>query len=260
MAPPSKYQDPYFDFLILNDKVQLLHASFALRYEVYCEDQKFLPAEDYPDKKETDEFDPYSTHIGVLSKKDYNIIGAVRIVKPSPLGLPMDRHCVYDTEFFRNLGYDHPHQLLHSTTSAEISRLVISPTYRRRMNDGLYALNQDGQRRPPADIQERRHTNRPVITLGIFKMIYQCCKRNNITHLLSAMEPYLVRSLAKWQVVFNLIGPEIDYYGPVTPYLLEIADVDRRMSSNIPDLMEEWLNGLEPEYTSWFTASEPSII
>ena len=60
MPVPLRYLNPCFDFVVLNDDIRRLRESFALRYAIYCEELQFLPAENYPSKKETDEFDSYS--------------------------------------------------------------------------------------------------------------------------------------------------------------------------------------------------------
>jgi len=110
--------------------------------------------------------------------------------------------------------------------------MAVSANYRRRTNDGLYALSEDAQRRPVqlSDGVERRHTNRPVIFLGMIKILYQASKRNGFDYWVAAMEQSLIRHLVKWQIVFQPIGPEIDYYGPISPYFVEVANIERRMS------------------------------
>ena len=46
---------------------------------------------------------------------------------------------------------------------------------------------------------------------------------------------------------FRPIGPEVDYFGPVTPYALALKEFDAViLESRIPEL-EEFLVGLEPE-------------
>lgn len=239
-----KYRNPYFDFMILNDDQELLYSSFALRYRVYCEELQFLPKENYPDQKETDEFDLHSVHIGVVTRCDREVIGTARIVKPSTLGLPMDRHCVYDKEFFLDQEGVYPEEILYRPSTVEISRLLVSARYRRRANDSLYALDGGSE-----SSTERRYNKRPVIPLGIYKTLYQFSKRNDITHWVAIMEEFLLKQLTRWQMVFKPIGPTAYYSGSVTPCILEVADIERQMSRNLPELMDEWLDGLEPEYT-----------
>ena len=44
----------------LTMRPDLLAQSYRLRYQVYCLERKFLPAEDYPAGLELDEFDSHS--------------------------------------------------------------------------------------------------------------------------------------------------------------------------------------------------------
>ena len=55
--------------------------------------------------------------------------------------------------------------------------------------------------------------------------MYMKSKEMGITHWYAAMEQHLTDSLRKFSFAFNAIGPEHDYYGPVTPYLGEIAEL-----------------------------------
>ena len=52
-----------------------------LRYQVYCQEKQWLPADDYPDGREIDEFDAYSFHF--LALKDNEVVGTVRDIAPS---------------------------------------------------------------------------------------------------------------------------------------------------------------------------------
>ncbi len=43
------------------------------------------------------------------------------------------------------------------------------------------------------------------------------------------------------------MGPEVDYYGPVTPYVARIADLEAEVFAHRPELLREMADGLEPE-------------
>jgi hypothetical protein len=60
----------------------------------------------------------------------------------------------------------------------------------------------------------------------MFRLIYQESKRRGITHWVVAMEPGLNLMLRRMGFHFTAIGPETDYYGPVRPYLAEIAALE----------------------------------
>ncbi|HHV36140.1 MAG TPA: GNAT family N-acetyltransferase [Syntrophomonadaceae bacterium] len=61
---------------------------FRLRYRVFCLEKKWLNPEEYPDGKETDEYDQHSVHF--LAQNDTGkIVGTARAIFPSELGLPV---------------------------------------------------------------------------------------------------------------------------------------------------------------------------
>src|SRR5690606_15783528 len=107
--------------------------------------------------------------------------------------------------------------------------------YRRRKNDGFYGFDTvsdfDGvdvnltstQAQATDNIPHRR--SKPEIVLGLYKTMYQASKRQGITHWLAAMERSLLRLLTRYNIGFQPIGPELDYFGPVVPYIAAIADI-----------------------------------
>ena len=50
-------------------------------------------------------------------------------------------------------------------------------------------------------------------------------QRNGIRWWYATMEQTLARSLAKMGFRFVPIGPEIDYYGPVTPFVTDLDEL-----------------------------------
>lgn len=235
----------YFDFIPIDQRQQLLHQSFGLRYEVYCEHRNFLAATDYPDGIETDEFDQHSYHIGAVNG-DCEVIGTVRMVRPSEeQGLPLEGHCQFFEDFPASIGAASAKEALHRPGNVEISRLVVSANYLRRANDGYYAMSDS----LPTQLtpNEKRNLNRPAIALGMYRELYRFSKRNGITHWLAAMEKVLRHYLKRQHIVFEAIGPEIDYYGPVTPYMLDVDDIGRRMKQKAPVLYEFWNHDLDRE-------------
>lgn len=252
LMPTEALKDWHFDFSVINDD-ERLNESFKLRYEVYCNERQFLRCEDYPTKLEIDPFDAHSIHVGGHNQ-DGVMIGTVRLVLSSPIGFPLFEHC----ELFPE--YDYLRDKTRLLTCAEISRLAISKMYRRRQNDGLYGLeyrrdfDPELAERPapaapvqmPEGAQERR--NKPEIILGLYKGMYQQSKRQGITHWFVAMEKTLLRLLHRFNFDFTPIGPELDYYGPVVPYIAVVADIEEVVCRKNPDLFLEFMVGLEPEF------------
>jgi len=94
---------------------------FRLRYQVYCEEKRWLSPDDFPDKMEKDEYDSKATHIMALDA-DFNCIGIMRIIK--------------ECDHIRLPYVDHPgmrSKPYKSRNLAELSRLVITATNNRRL-------------------------------------------------------------------------------------------------------------------------------
>ncbi|BCB26566.1 hypothetical protein SKTS_14520 [Sulfurimicrobium lacus] len=243
MVNSEAVHQSHFDFSVI-DNAANLRDSYALRYEVYCHERGFLVPENYPSRLETDYFDQHSIHVGGVNKEGM-LVGTLRLVLPSPLGFPLFEHCELFPEYQYLADPDRQDQFY----AAEISRLAVSKSYRRRKNDGLYDLasEEDGGafERNGNEVAHQRH--RPEIILGLYKAMYQASKRQGVTHWFAAMEKTLLRLLRRYNFDFKPIGPELDYYGPVIPYLAAISDIEAGVRQRCPDMLEEFVQGLEPE-------------
>ena len=232
----------YFDFSVIDNAK--LRDSYALRYEVYCHERHFLAAEDYPSKLEIDSYDKHAIHAGGVNKEG-TLVGTVRLVLPSAQGFPLFEHC----ELYPDYQYLADPDKLAQLATAEISRLAISKSYRRRRNDGLYDLASkvDCVASARTKEEEAHHRHRPEIILGLYKTLYQASKRQGITHWFAAMERPLLRLLRRYNFDFKPIGPELDYYGPVTPYYAAVAEIEAGVHRRCPEMLAEFVRGLEPE-------------
>ena len=231
-----------------------LKLSYALRCRVYCEERGFLDIANYPDGIEQDEFDDYSLHFGSFDGEG-ELVGSARLVLRGPLGFPMFGHCVIEPEWQKKIDA--------IPNLVEISRLVVSRRYRRRTNDGYYGIQ---HRDDPENFDRRReariangqspqseHSDRRdqfSVAVSLFKAMYQAAWRLRVTHALSAMELTLLRLLSRYHFPFEKIGPECDYFGPVTPFLLDGALVEERLAADAPDLHREFRQGLDATQTA----------
>jgi len=220
---------PYITFTFKRvDSEELLKRIYQLRYEVYCQECHFLTASDYPDGLETDEYDPFSIHFAAINH-DAQVVGTVRLILPNPLGFPLEKRCRLDID---------PHKFPREKI-AEISRLAVSKKYRRRADDELYGtesyLSVDPWRR-------RRY---PIVVLGLYRTIYQESKKSGLALWYAAMEKKLWRALRLYGIHFTKIGKEVDYYGPVAPYLGVIKELERTVSLHKPELFRYFTKGLE---------------
>ena len=92
--------------------------------------------------------------------------------------------------------------------------------------------------------RDRRHAAAQVL-LDLYRQMYAYSCENGIRFWYAAMERSLARSLMN--VGFTPIGPQTDYYGPVTPYLTDLQNVESfltNMASRIADrrrALRPWL-------------------
>jgi hypothetical protein len=66
------------------------------------------------------------------------------------------------------------------------------------------------------------------------------------THWLAATEPSLQRMLARHGFPFKRIGPDSDYFGPVAPYRMDLAEFDQVILSGRFPVLDAFVTGLEP--------------
>ncbi len=232
----EKIGNTEFTFRMI-DSSENLNEIFRLRYQVYCKECNFIKEEDYPEGIEQDKYDPYSLHF--VAEDSQGIIGTARLVLDSNLKFPLEEHCNGTLHIDK--------QSLPRKNTAEISRLVICKALRRRRNDGLYYTPESNENDNASEKEQLFRRIRPM-TFGLYREIYQESKRQGITHLLALMEKSLWILLRLHNFNFSPIGDEIDFYGPVRPYLNVIAQFEQEIRQKSPRLLEYFQEGLEPEY------------
>ncbi|WP_137936284.1 PEP-CTERM/exosortase system-associated acyltransferase [Chitinivorax sp. B] len=227
MASPPMYDiffSRYFYFGKI-DNTPLLQESFKLRYQVYCLEKNFLSASHFENGKECDRYDRDSVHFAAIDQFE-QVVGTIRLVGEHTHRYPLQEHCQLSIPAI-------PH------SAVEISRLAVSKNYRRRASDDDYGASNDYVSMP-VHVKESNARMRPEIVMGLYKAVFQCCRQHQIKYLLAAMESGLLRLLNRMGMGFMPIGPEVDYYGPVRPYMLSIDEYERSLRVMRPDLHEEF--------------------
>lgn len=198
-----------------------------LRYEVYCQECGFLNAKDYADGRESDAYDAVSAHFCAIDRRE-SLSGYVRLVPPDAQGrFPFEAHC---PSLFDNIVLPDPAQ------SGEISRLMVHRNYRRRRGDTLAGVTVHSGDAP----QVERRNDSPQIMLSMFRQMYVYSLANNIRYWYAAMERPLARVLMRLGFVFNPVGPETDYYGPVAPYLADLRELESKVGEVDAELLK-WM-------------------
>lgn len=189
------------------DSPELLEQVMRLRYQVYCKERNFIKPQTCTNEVETDKYDPYAIHF-VASDK-YGVIGAMRLVLDSPYGFPFEEYC--RGKLF--IGSDE----IMRKDAAEISRFVISKSFRRRLFTGGIK----------------------PIALGLYRAMYIETKSRGLKYWYALMERSLHKLLGRYAFDFKPIGEKVDVYGMVMPYLANVEEVDEALQERFPFVVKK---------------------
>jgi N-acyl amino acid synthase of PEP-CTERM/exosortase system len=187
---------------------------------------------------ELDDYDDASTHFAAYTM-DEKLVGAVRLVQPSaPKPYPFELHCEVFSDF----------EMPDREQSAEISRLVVKKSHRRRRADSVLGIpgfmgHESSIEFDPA--VDRRDRTSPMLLLGMYREMFRHSQETGIRYWYAAMERSLAHALKKMGFRFMAIGPEANYYGSVTPYVLDLHDLRRKLTTSNPTLAA-WFNEKPP--------------
>lgn len=209
----------------------LMRSVFELRFQVYCLERGFLPADRYPDRRESDQYDAHAAHFCTFNHQD-ELVGYMRLVRPDVLQtFPFQSRC---TTLFEGVVLPPP------STAAEISRLILRQDFRRRRGDTLAGVSEEvdeDEEAAPSIAAHGMRIHSSQILLSLYRQMYQFSQGNGIHYLHAAMERPLARALTRMNFGFRQIGPESDYYGQVAPYLADLHELQARIGKSKPALM-----------------------
>jgi N-acyl amino acid synthase of PEP-CTERM/exosortase system len=75
----------------------------------------------------------------------------------------------------------------------------------------------------------------------MYRELYRHSKQNGVRFWYAAMERSLAKSLEKMGFKFIPIGPETDYYGKVTPFIVDLEELNLRLKSE-NRFLAAWFN------------------
>lgn len=178
----------------------------ALRYQTYCLERQFLNPADYPSGLERDSEDHRSAHFAVRDTESV-VVGTARLVLSSDgQAFPFEKYCPAAKDFASP----------DSTCTAEVSRLATSRRCARRKNT-------------------------PQVVQTIYRQMYRYSREHGIRYWYAAMERPLARMVARYGFEFTAIGPMRDYFGPVTPHVLDLDRLEQKLGASNPGLLR-WLH------------------
>jgi len=187
---------------------------FRLRYQVYCVERGFESPEDHPNGLEFDEYDQYSSHFCAVAIRTGKIIGTIRIVHDSPIGLPIERYCELDaeTKFSGN-----PQRV------GEISRLAISKDFKRREKDKAIHAAAGVDLIEDNHLYKERRAFEGRIVAGLQQCVYQESPKLGLTHMYAAMSRGVFCLVSRWGVAWTKVGEQVEYHGLRGPYLAAVV-------------------------------------
>lgn len=244
-------------FSAFNQYFELIHANtealrrevFLLRYQVYVLETGFEHDSDcecgYDDNGEVihlerDEFDTRSDHYLVRHRRTGVYAATARLILPDPEQVqapyPIETHCpsierVADAQMRASLG--------------EISRFAVSKVFKRRIGELGSLAGVSTNVDIYFDDDEKRVL--PHISLGLIAAVIRMASEHGIGHLYAVMEPALLRLVGRFGVIFNRIGPDVDYHGIRVPCLTHLEECVNNIQRTAPQVWElvtyrgEWM-------------------
>ncbi|MBF0532577.1 MAG: PEP-CTERM/exosortase system-associated acyltransferase [Candidatus Omnitrophica bacterium] len=219
----DKIEPFLFKKIDFTDKA-MMDRLYQLRFQVYGEECGFINQADYPDGRESDEYDSQSVHFAAMDTSG-EMIGTVRLIMPGPRVLPIQKHCP-DLKI--------GNAALPQIQFAEISRLIISRRLRRRRDDGQFYESQVSDYIFSDDDGQQYMRRAKPMAFGLYRELYRESKRIGITHWYTLMEKSLWLLLRIHGFSFSPIGPEVDVYGPVRPYIGKIEQMEEEVAKKFP--------------------------
>ena len=118
-------------------------------------------------------------------------------------------------------------------TTAEVSRFAIAKTFRRQLEAGWChahsaAPRANGGPRPAV----------PLVTFGLIQAVLMMTLAGEITHIVAAMEPALLRLLGRLGIEFHPIGGPVQHHGLRQPGWAAVAHLVDRVKDCHRELWE----------------------
>ena len=208
-------------------------AVYGVRYNVYCLEKQFEPADNFPDRQERDEFDVRSLHCLITHKPSGIHAGCVRVVgtegrRETDL-LPFEKHCpdAVSPEFFR----DNP---VKRNQMCEVSRLAVDARFRKRTADEALPSGMEDLEMPVFSDDEVRTF--PMIATAGFLAATALADISDHPDSFAFMEPFLPRLMKRAGLQFERAGRDIEYNGKRAAYHIKTQSAVEGLRPVLRDL------------------------
>lgn len=222
----------YFE-LELGRSPALVQRCQRLRYTVFCQEYSILKQRNYPKQIESDIYDARAVH-GILRYRKSSIdIATVRII----LCHPTNPESLFPIERFgilRRGARDHEWRVPRMYLG-EISRFCVLRYFRRRRGEEEY-LHGISEQIGEYDWHQFKRWY-PHITLGLFRLVVQMSRNNDVQYWYAVMEPSLIRVLAKLGIDFTPVGELVEYNGLRQPCVGRVKDILEGIDRKRPEVL-----------------------
>jgi N-acyl amino acid synthase of PEP-CTERM/exosortase system len=199
----------YFNVDLVTNNVMAARAA-AVRYRVYCEEFAYEDKENFPNDKESDEFDSYSIHALITHKSSGRAAGCVRLVCASDTHqLPLELHCL------DSLYMDYMDSLTEDRSLVcEFSRLAVDAAFRKRSGE---MHTREGEI-DAFDCSHQEQRAFSMIGIAAFLSAFALASLSGRTQIFAMMESNLPRLLRQSGVLVRQSGEFVEYHGQRAAY------------------------------------------
>jgi N-acyl amino acid synthase of PEP-CTERM/exosortase system len=196
------------------------------RYDVFCEELgRVEPTKQFNRRGhaiETDRFDEYSRHFIGRHKVSGVVAGFMRVIMPNPMGLNVSDRYVID----QPLPYD-----VDMAQVGEISRLAVTPNFRRRQSDEGKSVQGDPETEMSGRAEGMRQ-HQPELVLGLYREVYHLCQSEGVDYCVAAMDRRFSRLLNTLGFPFLAVGPVNETVLPARrAYLISAKEMENSLGS-----------------------------
>ncbi len=226
----------YFSLKFANTP-DLLEEVYRIRYQVYCQELCYEPAEKFPDQMEKDEYDPFSVHYLLEHSSSKNYVGCVRVVFYNEQNLdakfPFEKVCPHNLDFSEK----------NRRHFCEVSRLAVKSQFRRRLGEaerpeGLIFLEKT---------QEKKNDRRrqfPTIALSLYWTAFMVALKYDRDAFV-VMERSLSRHLKRCGLISHQIGEYVSYRGRRAPFLMKPKEIFAQNLNKYIDGLDDFVENLK---------------
>ena len=241
MSSPDIIKDFHKYFcLVPADTLALKKEVYRLRYDVYCGEFGYEPAENFPDKMEQDAFDKQSLHVLVRHKSTGLVAACSRLIQTADVNpnrpLPFEIACnvKLDRDYINSLD-------LPRHTICEASRFSVHSNFRRRHGESRSRFG-DITALDSSSIEQRTY---PLISVSTALATTALTELTDRPNMFAMMEPFLPRLLHRIGYDFTKVGANISYHGNRAAYFVKTDSVLQNLPPTLLEMYQSIRNSLE---------------